>query len=661
MANYDIGLSGIRAAQRALDVIGNNIANAATEGYHRQKINLTPAFTLQTQTDFYGGGVNAEGTTRVVNTLLEQEILRQKSSLEQLGQESVTLSTIENIFGELITEDGGLSTAMDTFFNSLSQLSLHPSEPIWQEQLVSDATFMTAQFQSAGDFLSNLGSQIRFEVGNTLDTINTLTEQIAELNGKIELLEMVDTEPSSMKDMRDSCVTELAQLTGIQVVSTNYGVVNVSIGGIPLVIGSSSNNLDSGYDADGKLGITMDGTFDYNTTVSGGKLGGLLSLKNTIIPGVCDSLDSLASGIMRQINKYHVNGVGSAGSFSELTGSSLTTQDFSNIANVTDGVLNIRVTDNTTGDITRHAIEIDADGAGTGCENLSELAVAITAIPGLTASVNSSNQLKIIADPDYEFDFLPAVLSEPTVTNFNDASPPTVLVSGIYDGDENDTFTFNVLGDGSVGNGSLQLQVLDSGGGLVTTFDIGSGYAAGDLLDLGNGIKISLSVGNLAQTNGDSFQVAALADSDSSGILSAAGLNTFFVGTSATDMAVSSDISENPERIAAALGADMTDNSNVFRMASVKDKALDSLDSLTCGEFYRRMTADIGRQTADRQMRLENVEAMVLNLQNRQGEISGVDINDEAAQMLIYEQMFQAMAKYLNTVNTTLATVMEII
>ena len=120
MSDYYIGLSGLAAAQRAFDVIGNNIANAATEGYHRQRLELSPAFAQQPGSTAFIGGVNIEGVTRMIDTLLEQEILRQKSSLAAVSQEASTLSTIEAAFGEFATEDGGLSAAIDNFFKLIT-------------------------------------------------------------------------------------------------------------------------------------------------------------------------------------------------------------------------------------------------------------------------------------------------------------------------------------------------------------------------------------------------------------------------------------------------------------------------------------------------------------------------------------------------------------
>ena len=125
MSNFDIGLSGLSAAQRALDTVANNIANAATEGYHRQRIDLTPAYASQSGTVAIGGGVEVAGVGRMINTLLEDEILRQQSSQEQVSRELITMKTIENALGELSTESGGLNAAIDNFFNAMQELSVY--------------------------------------------------------------------------------------------------------------------------------------------------------------------------------------------------------------------------------------------------------------------------------------------------------------------------------------------------------------------------------------------------------------------------------------------------------------------------------------------------------------------------------------------------------
>ena len=105
----------------------------------------------------------------------------------------------------------------------------------------------------------------------------------------------------------------------------------------------------------------------------------------------------------------------------------------------------------------------------------------------------------------------------------------------------------------------------------------------------------------------------------------------------------------------------MTNNTNAVRMAGLKDQALSSLNSLTPEDFYRQMVTNIGQDISIKQMRQDNIEVIVQNLANQQSDISGVDINDEAVQMIVFEQMFQAMAKYLNTIQSTMSSIMELI
>ena len=163
------------------------------------------------------------------------------------------------------------------------------------------------------------------------------------------------------------------------------------------------------------------------------------------------------------------------------------------------------------------------------------------------------------------------------------------------------------------------------------------------------------------QLRGPVTYLDAFGQTDTSGVLAAVGMNTFFSGKDASDISVNPDISSSPNRIATSLGSDKTDNANIFRLADLHEQAVTELDSMTPGEFYRRLVTDIGRELSVKEIRLENIEATVQNLKNQQSEISGVNINDEAAQMLVFEQMFQAMAKYLNTIQKSLSTVMELI
>ncbi len=480
---------------------------------------------------------------------------------------------------------------------------------------------------------------------------------IAELNDKIESMEAGGAQANNLRDKRDQWITELSGFIGVETLSREYGVVDVTAAGIPIVIGTSTIELEVGLDENAKLGITVAGAYNYSTNVQGGRLGGLLSLRNELVAKVHKDLDDLASAIVQQINQYHVQGVGSQGSFTGLTGWQMADEDFADFdPPITSGEIYIRVIDKTdaeTTTITRHKIVIPTDAS-----SLTTLATAIGAIDigggvtPLTASVVSL-RLSISADANYEFDFLPGVLSVDTSAM---TDPPTISVSGIYTGSANQTYTCKVVLGGDVGNtDGLQIQV-KIGAAIVKTVNVGSGYAAGDRLDIGDGIFISIATGTLVVN--EEFTIEALASSDTSGVLAAVGINTFFYGSGASNMAVCSDIAAAPGRVATALGADMTDNANAVRLAGLRNQTVSSLNTMTPGGFYHRMITDIGQQLSVKKMRQDNIKVMVQNLANQQSEISGVDINDEAAQLLIFEQMFQAMAKYMAIIQSTVAALM---
>ncbi|MEK7994597.1 MAG: flagellar hook-associated protein FlgK, partial [Planctomycetota bacterium] len=356
MDSFGIGISGLNAAQKAFEIIGNNIANAATDGFHRQQINLSPAYSAQVGSVLMGGGVDVAGIARIIDGLLQKEMFKQDSSLEQVSKELTTLRTVESAFGELSGRTG-LSTTIDEFFNALQDLSAHPAEAIWQNQALTAAETMTGQFRTMGDFLTSLEDQIRLEAENAIKEVNALVARIADLNDSIKRQEIGGGQANNLRDQRDQSIADLARLISVETQSREYGVVDVSVSGIPVVTGTSAFELEVGLKEDLGLGIGVAGESNYTLNVEGGKLGALLTLKNDLLADIQSDLDTLAGVIIQQINEYHVQGVGSEGSFTGLVGwpmSSETLAEFD--PPVSDGNIYIRVTNTSTGAVTRTAV-----------------------------------------------------------------------------------------------------------------------------------------------------------------------------------------------------------------------------------------------------------------------------------------------------------------
>ncbi len=668
MSSYDIGLSGLNAAQRALDVIGNNIANAATEGYHRQRVELSPTEDVYINGVYIGQGVEFEGITRLIDRFLDGQIVNQESTMAQIWRELDALRTMESTFGELSTD--GLSTAMDNFFGALYELAAKPNDKNYQYPVISTAQSLVNQLRGLGTTVSELGTQVYEEAQSTIESINTLAAQIAELNGNIRTMMVSGNDVNNMCDQRDQLITELARLTGITTVEMEYGVVNISVGNALLVAGSNAFELELGLVANGSnydFGISPAGAGVYSTELSGGKLGGLFSLNNEILRDVGNKLDTLAKTIVFEVNKLHVQGVGASGSFGQLTGWTMTNGNLSDFdPPLVDGeTLYVRVT-YPDGSVVREPITVDASVGG---DTLTTMAAKFAAITGLSGSQVNSGQLEIVADDGYTFDFLGGVPAEPPAAgadNTMTGNVPDIDISGLYTGTTNKTYTFTVVGNGTVGSGTVSVSVND-GSGVVATINVGDGYVPGTVVTVDDGIKISFdtsgsSAGDL--NNGELFRISALANSDASGFLAATGINCFFSGTGSTSIAVTDYVSNSvngADRIAVSGSVGMDDNANVQAMARLGDSSISDLGGLTLKKYYRNIATDVGEQISFAEIRRDTASGVWRSLTKQRDETSGVDINDEAAKMLLFERMFQAMAKYINVISRTLDTIIELI
>jgi flagellar hook-associated protein 1 len=649
--DYSVAVSGLTAAYAGMDTIGNNIANASTEGYHCQRVELAPSANGATEKTA-GSGVDVAGVTRLINTLLEREILSQKSSQASVGQELSTLSTVEASFGEF-SEDSGLNAAIDDFFSALQSLAANPADSTCRNEVLSTAETMTDQLRQLSSMLTSMKTQVTLQVQQSVESINLLTEQIAELNTKIQKTQTTGTSANNLLDQRDQLIGQLAKLAGVETVQRDFGVVDIAVAGFTVVIGSAAMNISVGQRSDQSLGIAGGASEDYGLSVEGGQLGGLMTLRNELLPDIEGQLNALAQEIINQVNQRHAQGLGTAGSFTELSGLAMTEDSLAD-AGVTDGSVYVRVTNTVTGDVSRHEVDVTTSGATP--DTLASIATKLNAITGISASVVSS-QLYISSDLGYAFDFIPAVLSEPTETDFAATAPPSVSVSGLYQGDDNQTLTFTVVGTGSVGNGSLRVNVTNSDGDAVATFNVGSGYAAGDAIGLSNGLTISLGIGDLVAD--DTFKVEVFANTDTAGLLAAAGMNTFFTGAGAGDIRVSIEVSDEPNRIATAMGSDLTDNTAALNLARVQKEEFDSLNGMTLSEYYQRTVADLGQKVSLAKAKESNAGAILQSLEDQQSQVSGIDVNNEAAQLLVFEQMYQASAKYLSSLQQVMEALMN--
>lgn len=225
-----------------------------------------------------------------------------------------------------------------------------------------------------------------------------------------------------------------------------------------------------------------------------------------------------------------------------------------------------------------------------------------------------------------------------------------VSLTGQYSGPGNEQWTFEPLGNGTIGTTpGLEVAVRDSTGTIIATLDVGAGYAPGNSIAVADGVSVSFTVGEVRATDGDAFSTDVIADSDSSDVLTAFGLNSFLTGTDATTIDMRSDIRANPRNFAASATGSVGDGGALLDMIAVQTSDVAELDG-TLGEFYGTLVGNVGFQIGSAS-NAEEIESFLLeSLKSQREEVSGVNVDEELVKMIQYEQAYSAAAQFLRVV-----------
>ena len=653
MGSFSIGLTGLQVAQQMMELVSSNIANATTEGYHRQEAVVRP-IVMKSYGNVGIGGAEITEVKRSINSLLELEITRQQASLSQSSEELDVLRTVEAAFGEIGGD--GLGGAIDHFFNSMTELAADPKNEAMRVQAVWAGDALAGEFRNIGRFLDDVETQVQKQAEGFITDFNNLSAEVHDLTSEMSALAVRGGSSNILADRRDQAVREMAELGSVQVSGDGDALaedLRISAWGTPVVSRSSLMELEVSLVSDGMLGVGAEGSGVYQTDARGGKIGAMLSMSNEVLSDIRSDLDALANQVMSAVNSLHVQGLGAGGSFTELSGtpsSDLALSEWD--PPVTNGSLYVRMTNTTTNAITRTKIDIDT------ADTLTDVATLLDGVGGLSASVVDT-ALKFDADPGYTFDFIPELMSSPYTSAITGTASPTI--AGIYTGQTNQVYTATVVGTGQVGIASnLQIEVRNGDSQLVETLNVGQGYAAGDVFDVGSGITVALGAGQL--NDGDEFTIQALADTDTSDFLNSAGINTFFSGTSAATMATREDILADPGgRFAVSRGASLVDSGNIGLMIAISEDDHAALQGTNVRDYYRGLVTGVGQAVMVREARTSGLDNVMTQLQSQRDEISAVDLNEEIAKLISLERMFQGMARVISTQDQMIGELMDLL
>ncbi len=302
--SLSVALSALIANQQAFETSANNVANANTPGFSRQRPVLVPGDPVVLGRLSFGTGVVFQKLESLRDPILE---LRLNQETQNRGQLDSTLGALQQIQVTFSGTDSGIGDAISKFFDSLQHLSTDPTSLSLRQGVLTAAGNLATAFNTASHNLQAQRSNLDLNVVQTVGEINTLTTQIAGLNQQITNLENVHEDASAFVDQRGAAIRQLSNLVDVSVIQTERGITLTTSNGTPLVAQERSFQLTPQTAAGGSHKIFA-GTVDITGLLPAGKLGGLLDVRDTRIPALQTNLDQLAAGLATALNTAHRSG-----------------------------------------------------------------------------------------------------------------------------------------------------------------------------------------------------------------------------------------------------------------------------------------------------------------------------------------------------------------
>src|ERR1041385_2144428 len=302
--SLNISVQALMAEQGALNITTNNIANVNTPGYTREVPILSEAATIQQGNVRFGGGVVMNQFQSVRDQLLQLRMYEETQQQNNSQTQFNSLTQIESLFSDPTKGIGG---AMTDFFNSLSQLSTNPTDNSARQRVLSSANNLAIAFHQSVSGLGTIQSDLDQSVPQVVNQINQLTKQIATLNGQVAQIQGLGEDPGTVQDQRDQLITQLSALVNVSVTTTEHGLTLTTANGVPLVVANQSFDLQVSNNTNGFADIVAQGQ-DITSQITGGKLAGIINVRDQIIPDLLNRLDTLANQFATSFNTQNQAG-----------------------------------------------------------------------------------------------------------------------------------------------------------------------------------------------------------------------------------------------------------------------------------------------------------------------------------------------------------------
>ncbi len=319
-AGLEIGYRALQTNQKALEVTSHNLANSGNKSYSRQVATISatepfayPALNRGAAAGQTGTGVSLEAIIRVRDTLIDDQIRDENSSLGYWEGRQGLLEEIETIMNE--PSDNGIREAVDQFWVALEELSTHPQEQSTRsavrQQAISLADHVNHNYQQVQELRFNANDRIK----TIISEINSYASRISQLNDQIGKVTVVGDHPNDLLDKRDELVEELSKLVNISTFMDDLGRMTINIGGKALVDGDIAATIlaEPNNDDYGMVELYWEDTEDP-VVLKGGTIKGVLDIRDQDLVQLMTEFDVFAETIITEINTIHQNGFGLDGS-----------------------------------------------------------------------------------------------------------------------------------------------------------------------------------------------------------------------------------------------------------------------------------------------------------------------------------------------------------
>jgi flagellar hook-associated protein 1 len=651
-----LGTRALFANYSALQATGNNISNANTKGYSKQSVELESAGGQFTGAGFFGKGVNVTTVSRAHDEYLTREATTSASIAAADSVRANQLKQLETVFA---TGESGIGYAAGQFLNSFVDVANRPQDLAARQVALGQAENLAARFRAAGEQMDSLQANVTSEVGAAVKQVNTLSARIADLNGQISLAQGSGHTPNDLLDQRDRLISDLGQIVQVTTIPATDGSVSIFIGGGQrLVLGGEVTKmaaLSDTYDPSKiRVGLVdSGGTHEIpSSLLTGGSIAGMLRFQDNDLVAARNQLGQMAAAIAGKVNDQQALGLdlGTPAAIGAAIFSTGTPIVLANTNNAVDAAGN------------PVASYVNASG---------------TRVPSVSFTINDASQLRA---SNYTVQPDPATAGNYLVTRESDGVQVSVASGAVLDG-----FQLNVSAPVPAAGDRFQLQpvasaalnmrrVLNDPKGIAAAAPVTAGLGAANtgtatvasLKAVSTSINPNLTA-TITFTSGTGNYNWELRDA-TTGVLSSSGSAVWTAGSSINLNGFQLDLNGVPKSgdtvVVQKTAYPATDNGNARALTDLRDIKLvgrnGASGGVTITDAYANAMTDIGVRVQSAQISADMSASVAQDAQSALSEKTGVNLDEEAARLIQFQQSYQAAAKMLQVAQSIFDTLLKV-